>query len=202
MPVVARESAAQGANWTQRVPGRHWRRVSAASPEDVRQCRSCRRPVKETSCERLEAGRVERRKSRTDMPRKKRSKMRRLLKGAPVGGRLCERCVRCKGGAVAGVSQRAHVRGRVRAETPGRLCSSASGRRGEPGLQRAGGDRRCSKERGWDQVISEQGDAKRRERGEHNRAAEERCKIRRLPTSAHVRGTVYRRRVRGKITAV
>jgi hypothetical protein len=78
--------------------------------------------------------------------------MRRLLKGAPGGGRVCQRgvrCKRCKGGSVPGVSQSAEVRGRVRAETPGRLCSSASRRRGEPGLQRAGGDRRCSKERGW-----------------------------------------------------
>ena len=43
--------------------------------------------------------------------------MRRLPKGAPVGGRVCERCVRCKGGAVPGVSQSAEVRGRVRAES-------------------------------------------------------------------------------------
>jgi hypothetical protein len=85
-----------------------------------------------------------------------RSKMRRLPKGAPVGGRVCQRGVRfkrCKGEAVLGVSQSAEVRGRVRAETPGRLCSSTSRRRGEPGLQRAGGDRRCSKERGWDHGI-------------------------------------------------
>ena len=40
--------------------------------------------------------------------------MRRLPKGAPVGGRVCERCVRCKGGAVPGVSQSPAVRGRVR----------------------------------------------------------------------------------------
>ena len=122
--------------------------------------------------------------------------MRRLPKGAPVGGRVCQRGVRfkrCKGEAVLGVSQSAEVRGRVRAETPGRLCSSASRRRGEPGLQRAGGDRRYSKERGWDHGISKQGDAKRRERGVHNRAAEERYKMRSLPTSALVRRTVCRR---------
>jgi hypothetical protein len=76
--------------------------------------------------------------------------MRRLLTFAPVGGRVCQRgvrCKRCKGGAVPGVSQSAEVRGRVRAEKSGRLCSSASRRRGERGVQRAGGDRRCSKER-------------------------------------------------------
>jgi hypothetical protein len=134
--------------------------------------------------------------------------MRRLPKGAPVGGRVCQRgvrckrCKRCKGIAVRGVSQSAEIRGRVRAEIPGRLCSSASRRRGEPGLQSAGRDRRCSKERGWDHGISEQGDARRRERGMHNHAAEERCKMRSLPTSAPVRGTVCRRRVRGKVGAV
>ena len=77
--------------------------------------------------------------------------MRRLPKGAPVGGRVCQRgvrCKRCKGGAVPVVSQSAEVRGRVRAEKSGRLCSSASRRRGKPGLQRARGDRRCSKEWG------------------------------------------------------
>ena len=36
MPVVARESAEPGVNWTRRVPGRHWRRVSAASLEEGR----------------------------------------------------------------------------------------------------------------------------------------------------------------------
>ena len=34
-------------------------------------------------------------------------------------------------------------------------------------MQRAGGDRPCSKERGWDHGISEQGHAKRRERVGH-----------------------------------
>jgi hypothetical protein len=111
--------------------------------------------------------------------------MRRLPKGATVGGRACQRCVpgkRCKGGAVPGVSQTAENRGRVRAKTSGRLCSSASRRRGE--RQRAGEDRRCrcSKERDWDHGISEQGDAKRCEREMHNRAAEKRCKMRSLPS--------------------
>jgi hypothetical protein len=62
---------------------------------------------------------------------------------------VCERCVRCKGGAVPGVSQSPEVRGRVREETHGRLCSSASRCQGERGVQRARGDRQCSKERGW-----------------------------------------------------
>ena len=62
---------------------------------------------------------------------------------------MCERCVRCKGGAVPGVSQSPEVRGRVREETHGRLCSSASRCQGERGVQRARGDRQCSKERGW-----------------------------------------------------
>jgi hypothetical protein len=67
--------------------------------------------------------------------------MRRLPKGAPVGGRVCERCVRCKGGAEPGVSQSPEVRGRVQEERTGRLCSSASRRQGERGVQRARGDR-------------------------------------------------------------
>ena len=114
------------------------------------------------------------------------------------------RCKHCKGSVIPDVSQSAEASGRVRAETPGRLCSSASRRRGEGGVQRAGGDRRCSKERGWVDSISEQGDGTRtrRERGVHNRAAEERYSMRRLPTGAPVRGTVCTRCVRGKDCAV
>ena len=43
---------------------------------------------------------------------------------------MCQRgvrCKRCKDGAVPGVSQSAEVRGRVRAETPGRLCAAQAG---------------------------------------------------------------------------
>ena len=65
--------------------------------------------------------------------------MRRLPKGAPVRGRVCERCVRCKGGAVPGVLDSLEVRGRVRKETPGRLCSSASMRRASEECRGLGG---------------------------------------------------------------
>ena len=85
--------------------------------------------------------------------------MRRLPKGAPVGGRVCQRgvrCKRCKGITVRGVSQSAEVRGRVRAEKSGRLCSSASRRRGERGVQRAGGDRRQLADKRIDQRNSVQ----------------------------------------------
>ena len=41
VPALARDSAAQDANGTRRLPGRHGRRVCAASPGDARQWLSC-----------------------------------------------------------------------------------------------------------------------------------------------------------------
>ena len=142
---MARDSAAQDANLTRRLPGQHGRRVCAASPRDAWQWLSG---------------------FRTDMPEEDRICMRRLPKGAPVGGRVCQRgvrCKRCKSGAVSGVWHSAEVRGRVRArdiqqtlqqrKQASRRVRTAEGWRGQTVQQEAGmgswhlRTRRCKKTR-------------------------------------------------------
>ena len=65
-------------------------------PPDARQCRSCevRRPVKETNCECVEAGRVERRRFRTDMQGKKGPPCAASRKAHRTGRRQSVRAVR------------------------------------------------------------------------------------------------------------